>query len=88
MSSHEGETYQCVLRSTCWRDDWVDEYATVVSLLGYLESLHSIAHIERNDRTLCLANLETFLTETLQGVVGNIPQLLETLLWLLECWMH
>ena len=82
MSSHECETYQCILRSTSWRNNRVDEHTCIVSHLGNNECLLSIAYVERNDRTLCLANLETFLAETLQGIVGYIPEILETL-WLI-----
>ncbi len=56
MSSHQSETYQCVLRSTCWRNHRVDEHTTIVSLLGYKESLLCITHIKWDDRTLCLTS--------------------------------
>ena len=82
MSSHEGETYQCILWSTCWRDNRVDEHTCIISHLGNHEGLLCIAYVKRNDWTLCLTNLETFLTETLQCLVGNIPEILETL-WLI-----
>ena len=82
MSSHEGETYQCILWCTCWRNNRVDEHTCIISHLGNHEGLLCIANIERNDRTLCLTNLETFLAETLQCLVGYIPEILETL-WLI-----
>ena len=82
VSSHEGKTYQCILRSTSWRNNRVDEHTCIISHLGNHEGLLCIAYVKRNDWALCLTNLETFLTETLQCIVGNIPEILETL-WLI-----
>ncbi|CUQ64898.1 Uncharacterised protein [Segatella copri] len=39
MSSHECETYQCILRSTSWRNNRVDEHTCIVSHLGNNECL-------------------------------------------------
>ena len=63
-------------------DNRIDEHTCIISQLGNNECLLCITNVERNDRTLSLTNLETFLTETLQSIVGNIPKILKTL-WLI-----
>lgn len=79
MGSHQCKTHQCILRSTCWRNDGIDKHATVICLLGYKECLVGVTHIKRNDGAFRLTYLETFLAETLQRIVGNIPEVCETL---------
>ena len=74
MGGHESVTHEGVLRSTCRWDDGVDEHTGLEGEGGHKERLVHIAHIERNDRTLGIANLEAFFTETLQGIVGDIPK--------------
>lgn len=58
VSSHQCEADQSILWSACGRNDRVDEYATVESQLSDKERLVAVTHIQRNDRTLSLTNLE------------------------------
>ncbi len=64
MCCHKCKTYQGVCRCTCWWYYRVNEYATVECLCRYCECLFHIAYIKRNDRRLCVTNLETFFLET------------------------
>ena len=79
MCGHQSIAHECILRSTCGRDDRIDEHASLEGKSGNEERLISITHIERNDGTLGIADLKAFLTETLQSVVGHLPQTLDTL---------
>ena len=74
VGGHQGISDECVLRSTSGRYDRIDEHASLECECGDKECLVDIAHIEGDDGTLGLANLESLLTETLQGVVGDLPQ--------------
>ena len=82
MCRHKRETHERVLRRACWRHHGVDEHTLVESQLGHEERLGIVTHVKRNDRTLCLTNLKALLTETIQGIVGDIPQVLAAL-WLI-----
>jgi len=81
VRGHQGITHEGVLRGTGGRNDWIDEHACLEGEGGHEESLLHVAHIEGDDGALGVANLEALLTETLQGVVGDIPQGLDAL-WL------
>ena len=70
---HECIAHERVLRCTSWRNDWIDEDAFVESFGDSHEGLVCIANIQRDDWALRIANLETFLAETLQGVVRHAP---------------
>ena len=84
VRSHEGIAYQRVLRSTGRRNDGVDEDTGLKGEGCHEERLLHVADIQRNDGTLGLTNLEAFLAETLQGIVGDIPQGLDALRFLLR----
>ena len=79
MSSHQGIANECVLRCTCGRNHGVDKDASLEGESGHEERLIDIAHIKWDNRALCLTDLEALFTETLQGLVGNIPQSLNAL---------
>ena len=79
VRSHQGVAHKGVLWGTSRRNDGVDEHTSLEGKCRHQEGLVDIAHIERNDRTLGIANLEALLTETLQGVVCDIPQCLNAL---------
>ena len=81
---HKGKAHEGVLGSTCGWNNGVDKHATLVSLCCYDEGLLNIVNIQGNDGALGLTNLETFLTETLQGILSNIPQLFNALGLLLQ----
>ena len=79
---HQGIANECVLRSTSWRNDRVDEDAFVESLRNCHESLVCVANIERNDGTFCVTNLEAFFAETLKCVIRYTPKCFQTF-WLI-----
>ena len=82
VRSHQGIAHEGVLRSTCGRNHGIDEHTSLEGESRHQEGLVDVAHIERDNRTLSIADLEALLAETLQGVVGDIPEGLNTL-WLL-----
>ena len=84
MGSHQCETHEGILRSTGRRNDGIDEHAGIVGKRRHQECLVDIAHIERDDGALGIANLESFFAEALQSIAGNIPQTLNALGFLLD----
>ena len=84
VSSHQSIAHECVLRSTCGRNDGIDEHTGLECQRSDKECLINIAHIKRNDRTLGITNLKIFFAETLQGIVGDIPECLNALGLLLD----
>ena len=81
VGCHERKSHECVLRCTGGWDDRIDEDSIIESQFGDEEGLVDIPHIERNDGAFGITNLEAFLTEAFQGVVGGFPKFLHPL-WL------
>ena len=84
MGGHQCESHEGILRSTGRRNNGVDEHTSIVGQRRHKERLVNIAHIERDDWAFGVANLETFLTETLQGIASDIPKALDALRLLLD----
>ena len=84
MRGHQRETNQRVLRRAGWRYHGVDEHTVVKSQLGHHESLVDVSHIQRDDGTLGLTNLEALFPVSLQGVAGNLPKALYALRLILD----
>ena len=64
---------------TSRRHHGIDENSGFKCHSSGCKSLFEIAHIERNDRTLCVANFKTFFFETFQRIVGHFPKCFQTL---------
>ena len=84
VGGHEGEAHEGVLRSTGGRDDGIDEHAFVQRFLRNDKRLVGVAHIKGDDGRFGFANLKAGVTETLQGIAGNVPQALDALRLLLD----
>ena len=84
MRGHQRETNQRVLRRTGWRYHGIDEHTVVKSQLGHHEGLVDVSHVQRDDGTLGLTNLEALFPESLQGVAGNLPKALYALRLILD----
>ena len=79
MGSHQSVTHQRVLRSTSRRNNGIDEYTRLEGESCHKESLLDIANVEWNDWAFSLTNLKAFFSEALQGVLGHLPESLDTL---------
>ena len=73
MCSHQGISDQSVGGSTCRRYHGIDEHTLLEGTCHHDECLLKVTNVEGNDGTLCLAYLESFLAEPLQGIIGDIP---------------
>ena len=62
----------------------IDEHTCFESHGRCRKGLFQVAHIERDDRALRVADFETFFFETFQRIVGHFPKRFETLRLLLE----
>ena len=72
MRSHQGITHERILRCTSGRYHGVDKHTGLEGKCCHEECLIYIAYVKRDDGTLGLTNLKALLTETLQGIVGNL----------------
>ena len=73
VGCHKCHADECVLWSTCWWNDGVDEHTLVEGHLGDLESLEGIAHIEWNDGAFSIAYFKSSLFELVEGIGCDFP---------------
>ena len=81
MGSHECKTNKRILRCASRRNNRIDKHTILESLSCRNECLLNIVNIKRNNRTLCLTNLEALLLETTECVTCDSPKGINAL-WL------
>src|SRR5699024_4568935 len=78
MSSHQSNTHQSILWCTSWWNNRINKYTLVKCQLSHFECLVRITNIKWNDRTFSITDFKTGLTETIQSIICNLPQILTT----------
>lgn len=71
MRGHQRKVSQCVLRCIGWRYYRVDKHTVAKGQLGHHEGFIDVSHIQRNNQTLCFANLKTLFPEAFQGIANG-----------------
>ncbi len=84
VGGHEAETDQSVVRGNGGRHHWVDKYTLFKQVAGHCEGLEVVADEQGDDRRGSVAYLAAHGAESLEGLVGELPELLLTLRFLLH----
>ena len=79
VCSHQREANQGVFRSDCRRNYRIDEDTCLKQFLYNEEGQIVVANEQGDDRSGSMADLTAHLAEAIQCVVGQIPQVLDTL---------
>ena len=79
MGGHQREADKHVLFGHGGCDDRGDEHAGFVGQFDYGHGLEGVAHEERDDGGLGVADVETVVLECLMGVLGELPKVLDAL---------
>ena len=75
---HKAETNQSVLRRNGRRHNRVYKYAIFKKVASYCKCLVVVADEERNDRSRSVTNLTTDVSESIQCIVCNLPQVFDS----------
>ena len=76
---HKGDAHKRICGVTSGRHHRIDEDTGFKCHSSGCKCLFEVTHIERNDRTLCVANFKTFFFETFQRIVRHFPKCFQTL---------
>ena len=79
MGSHEAEADECVVGSDSWRNDRIDKDALIQQVTSDGKRLVVVTDEQGNDGSFGVADLTTHITESLQCLMGDFPQVLLTL---------
>ena len=78
LCCHKRETDKGILRRYSRRNNGINKDSLFEQVPRNLERLVIIADKQRNDRRCRVPYLTPYATETIKGVMGNVPQMLNT----------
>ena len=73
---HEAESDECVIGCNSRRNHWIHKDALIQQVARDGKRLVVVTDKQGNDRSLGVTNLTTHITEALQCLVGEFPQVL------------
>lgn len=79
MGGHEREADKRIFGRYSRRYHRIDKDALLEEVARYHEGLVVVAYEKRNDGRSGIAYLATYATETVESIVGNVPQMLYAL---------